>query len=141
MVSSSEMPSPSAMSGQLREREGPSSVFFPDDMTSTLPPNPLHILRTHVAQINSVFFSEDNERLYGGDLQGWVTVTSTRTLRSLARWQAHSDSVLAVQEWNESTLTSVNHARVGISGYVTRPIAMAETINFTSGPGLCSHRP
>lgn len=67
-------------------------------------PSPAHILRMHKAQINCVAFSEDNERLYSADLEGWVTLTSTRTQRPLARWQAHSDSVLKVQEWDEAII-------------------------------------
>lgn len=79
---------------------------MPDPKVMAAPaPNPLHILRTHKAQINCVGFSKDNERVYSCDLEGWVTMASTRTLRPLARWQAHSDSVLKVEEWNEMIVT------------------------------------
>ncbi|KAH8099976.1 WD-40 repeat-containing protein [Cristinia sonorae] len=63
------------------------------------PPTPTHTLRTHSAALTSLFFSSDNERLYAGDASGVVSVTSTRTLRPIARWKAHGDSVLGVEEW------------------------------------------
>lgn len=55
-----------------------------------------------------MYFSDDNERLYSGDAEGNVVVTSTRTLRPVALWKAHEDSVLGVQEWEGGILTSVS---------------------------------
>lgn len=110
-------------------------------------PTPIHILRTHKAQINSVSFSEDNERLYSSDLEGWVTLTSTRTLRPLARWQAHSESVLKVQEWNNTIITYVmivlsvfvinmihSHGRdhkLHVWSRSVDPIAVVESVNIS----------
>ena len=56
-------------------------------------------------QINAVSFSDDNERIYSGDLSGKVVVTSTRTLRSIAEWQAHKDGILGVREWKDDVIT------------------------------------
>lgn len=98
---------------------------------TTPPPSPAHILRTHKAQINSVCFSDDNERLYSADLQGWVTLTSTRTLRPLARWQAHTDSVLGVDEWNETILTHGRDHKLHIWSRTLPPIELVETINIS----------
>ena len=72
-------------------------------------PSPSHILRVHSSQIVAVSFSDDNERIYSGDLSGNVVATSTRTLRSLASWKAHNDSLLGLQEWKDSIVTSVCH--------------------------------
>ena len=52
-----------------------------------------------------MWFSEDSERLYSSDVSGNVTVTSTRTLRSIASWKAHEDAILGVEEWNDLILT------------------------------------
>lgn len=70
-------------------------------------PSPSHILRVHASHVSVVSFSEDNERLYSGDLSGSVVVTSTRTLRSIATWKAHTDGILGVQEWASNIVTCV----------------------------------
>ncbi|KAL6299266.1 WD-40 repeat-containing protein [Sparassis latifolia] len=74
-------------------------------MSARPPPPPLHLLRAHTAQVNVVYFSDDNERLYSGDLAGSVVITSTRTLRSLALWQAHTDGLLGIEEWAQHVIT------------------------------------
>ncbi|KAL5486154.1 ASA1_1 [Sanghuangporus weigelae] len=71
-------------------------------------PSPSHILRIHAAHVTAVSFSMDNERLYSGDTSGNVVVTSTRTLRPIASWRAHTDGVLGVQEW---AMNIVTHGR------------------------------
>lgn len=71
----------------------------------TSPPTPSHLLRTHTAAITSVSFSFDNERLYSGDAEGTVVVTSTRSLRPLTQWKAHTNSILGVEEWAERVIT------------------------------------
>ncbi|KAI0703464.1 WD40 repeat-like protein [Cytidiella melzeri] len=71
----------------------------------TSPPTPSHLLRTHLSPINCVHFSSDNERLYSADANGNIVVTSTRSLRPLAQWQAHTDSILGVQEWESWVIT------------------------------------
>ena len=69
------------------------------------PPSPAHILRSHSAPVRVLAFSDDNERLYSGDAEGTVVITNTRSLRPLAVWQAHSDGLLGVQEWEEHVIT------------------------------------
>lgn len=49
--------------------------------------------------MNVLAFSNDNERMYSGDASGIVSITSTRTLRSLIVWPAHTDGLLGVEEW------------------------------------------
>ena len=71
------------------------------------PPTPKHLLRSHGAQVNALWVSDDNERVYSGDGAGTVVVTSTRTLRALAAWKAHDDGLLGVQEWGQRIITFV----------------------------------
>jgi ASTRA-associated protein 1 len=84
----------------------------------TLPPTPAHILRGHAHAISALWLSTDNLRLYSGDGSGRVMLTSTRTLRALATWQAHTDSILGLEEWGTTSqrilITSVRvfHAQV-----------------------------
>ncbi|KAH9972079.1 WD-40 repeat-containing protein [Lactifluus volemus] len=68
-------------------------------------PPPLHIIRSHHSPINALFVSGDNERIYSGDLSGLVVITSTRTLRSLASWRAHTTGLLGVEEWGRHVIT------------------------------------
>ncbi|KAL5526418.1 ASA1_1 [Sanghuangporus sanghuang] len=68
-------------------------------------PSPSHILRIHAAHVIAVSFSVDNERLYSGDTSGDVVVTSTRTLRPIVSWRAHTDGILGVQEWASNIIT------------------------------------
>nr|GAT60869.1 WD40 repeat-containing protein [Mycena chlorophos] len=72
---------------------------------SVPPPSPTHLLRSHSADASALFFSDDNERLYSGDASGRVVVTSTRSLRPIALWQAHTDSILGIQEWDTNIIT------------------------------------
>ncbi|RDX57477.1 WD-40 repeat-containing protein [Lentinus brumalis] len=69
------------------------------------PPTPKHIVRSHGAQVNVVCFSDDNERILSGDATGVVVVTSTRSLRALANWKAHTDGILGLQEFEEQIIT------------------------------------
>ncbi|RPD61185.1 WD-40 repeat-containing protein [Lentinus tigrinus ALCF2SS1-7] len=69
------------------------------------PPTPKHIVRSHGAQVNVVCFSDDNERILSGDAVGVVVVTSTRSLRALANWKAHTDGLLGLQEFEGQILT------------------------------------
>lgn len=77
------------------------------------PPPPARILRSHTAQINTIVFSpvdlegRTNERLYTGDADGIVIITSTRTFRALASWKAHEKGLLGIQEWEDSVITYV----------------------------------
>src|SRR5687768_7368890 len=72
------------------------------------PPAPTHLLRGHSVPVTSVSISNDNERIYSGDASGKVTVTSTRSLRSVASWTPHTDSILGVEEVGNNVIT---HAR------------------------------
>ncbi|KAG5644377.1 hypothetical protein DXG03_008605 [Asterophora parasitica] len=72
------------------------------------PAAPTHILRTHSSAVSALFVSSDNERIYSGDASGLVVVTSTRSLRSITAWNAHTDSLLGIEEWGECIIT---HAR------------------------------
>ncbi|KAF8751651.1 WD40 repeat-like protein [Rhizoctonia solani] len=69
------------------------------------PPSPFKVLRIHNVQINTLHFSNENEYLVAGDSSGRVSITSTRTFRPIADWNAHTDSVLGVQEWGGMILT------------------------------------
>ncbi|OBZ72030.1 ASTRA-associated protein 1 [Grifola frondosa] len=75
------------------------------------PPSPSHILRGHIAQVNALWFSDDNERLYSGDAAGAIVITSTRTLRPLAAWNAHTDGILGVQELEDRVITSTRQGQ------------------------------
>ncbi len=72
-------------------------------------PTPFHIGRTHASysqsQVNALFISEDNERVFSGDGKGYVTCTSTRTFRPIVVWQAHTDTILTLCEWDGKVIT------------------------------------
>ncbi|KAJ7637684.1 WD-40 repeat-containing protein [Mycena polygramma] len=74
-------------------------------MSSIAPASPAHLLRSHSVDVTALFFSDDNERLYSGDASGRVVVTSTRSLRAIVSWPAHTDSILGVQEWGFRIVT------------------------------------
>ncbi|KAH8831761.1 WD-40 repeat-containing protein [Flagelloscypha sp. PMI_526] len=63
------------------------------------PPPPIHVLRTHSSAITSLSLSKCGSCVYSGDGSGLVSVTSLSTLRPIATWQAHSDSILRACEW------------------------------------------
>jgi hypothetical protein len=70
-------------------------------------PPPLHIIRSHTSAISALFISSDNERIFSGDISGLVVITSTRSLRSMASWKAHTDGLLGIEEWGRRVITSV----------------------------------
>ncbi|KAJ6513389.1 WD40-repeat-containing domain protein [Mycena sanguinolenta] len=74
-------------------------------MSSPAPASPTHLIRSHSSDVTALFFSDDNERLYSGDASGRVVVTSTRSLRAIVSWLAHTDSILGVQEWGSCIIT------------------------------------
>lgn len=88
-------------SHDARDHPIPMSVSLPP------PPSPSHILRIHAASVTHVSFSADNSRLYSGDVLGNVNVTTTRSLRPIASWKAHSDGILGIQEWTNTIITFV----------------------------------
>ncbi|PPQ95710.1 hypothetical protein CVT26_008353 [Gymnopilus dilepis] len=69
------------------------------------PPTPRHLLRSHSSPIFALCISDDNERVYSADASGKVVVTSTRSLRAIASWVAHTDSILGVEEWDNFIVT------------------------------------
>ncbi|EKM78695.1 hypothetical protein AGABI1DRAFT_100733 [Agaricus bisporus var. burnettii JB137-S8] len=69
------------------------------------PAAPNHLLRLHSQPVSALAFSEDNTRLYSGDSSGLVAVTSTWTLRPIAKWQPHSDGLLGIEEWQDEIIT------------------------------------
>ncbi|KAJ7227068.1 WD40-repeat-containing domain protein [Mycena pura] len=71
----------------------------------TSPPSPTHLIRAHSVDVSALFFSDDNERLYSGDASGRVVVTSTRSLRAIVTWSAHTDSILGIEEWGTRIVT------------------------------------
>ncbi|KAF8207616.1 WD40-repeat-containing domain protein [Mycena galopus ATCC 62051] len=64
-------------------------------MSSPAPASPTHLIRSHSSDVTALFFSDDNERLYSGDASGRVVVTSTRSLRAIVSWLAHTDGIMA----------------------------------------------
>ncbi|KAI0635762.1 WD-40 repeat-containing protein [Trametes polyzona] len=69
------------------------------------PPTPKHLIRSHAAQVNVLWISDDNERIHSGDAAGTIVITSTRSLRAIATWKAHTDGLLGVQEWEGRIIT------------------------------------
>lgn len=99
------------------------------------PPSPAHILRSHTQSVSVLAFSDDNERLYSGDASGTVVITSTRTLRSLVSWKAHTDSLLGVQEYKLSAAGTANASAQGVapaSFYVLTFVAAPLYATFAS---------
>ncbi|KAL1730022.1 WD40-repeat-containing domain protein [Schizophyllum commune] len=74
-------------------------------MPQPTPAAPTHILRAHRAAISALHISPNNALVYSGDASGWVFVTSTRTLRTIASWQAHTDAILGLEEVGDVLLT------------------------------------
>lgn len=68
-------------------------------------PSPIHLLRSHSSAVSTLFISTDNERIYSGDSTGQAVVTSTRSLRPLTSWKAHTDSLLGIEEWGSQIIT------------------------------------
>ncbi|TDL25682.1 WD-40 repeat-containing protein [Rickenella mellea] len=95
------------------------------------PPVPAHILRTHSSPVNTISFSEDNERLYSGDLSGTVIVTSTRNLRSLSKWKAHADGLLGVEEWGNSIITHGRDNKLHVWERVVENVSVGDSATVT----------
>ena len=76
------------------------------------PPTPTHILRSHTSPISALCISPNNQRIYTGDASGTIVVTSTLTLRPIAKWGAHKEGILGVEEWGQAIVTSVWRERV-----------------------------
>ncbi|KAF9532526.1 WD40-repeat-containing domain protein [Crepidotus variabilis] len=90
-------------------------------MEQPLPPTPLHLLRVHSSPVTAIAYSDDNERIYSGDTSGKVVVTSTRSLRAIASWNAHTDSVLGVEEWDYQVITHARDNKIHVWGRMEEP--------------------
>lgn len=99
------------------------------------PSAPLFVLRHHSAQINALSFvlptpapadssssatrSSSSSRtartrpalLCSGDADGWVAITDLQSRRALCIWQAHTDGVLGIEQWDGSKLITYALAR------------------------------
>jgi hypothetical protein len=69
------------------------------------PPPPFSVGRFHSHQVNTLYFSPDNERIYSGDSEGRIVCTLTRTFRALVAWRAHQSGVLTIAEWDRRIVT------------------------------------
>ncbi|KIP11199.1 hypothetical protein PHLGIDRAFT_100170 [Phlebiopsis gigantea 11061_1 CR5-6] len=110
-------------------------------MPAPPPPSaPTHLIRTHLAAVNAVWFSEDNERLYTGDADGSVVITSTRSLRPLANWQPHTNGILGVQEWEGKVITHGRDNKLHVWNLPVdsaRPVGESATTPGLTAPALC----
>lgn len=73
------------------------------------PPTPFSIGRFHSCQVNALYVSTDNERVYSGDSEGRVVCTLTRTFRALVSWRAHKEGILTIAEWEDRIITYADH--------------------------------
>ncbi|KAL1949317.1 hypothetical protein VTO73DRAFT_8198 [Trametes versicolor] len=85
------------------------------------PPAPKHLIRSHAAAVSVVHVSDDNERIYSGDAAGTVVITSTRSLRAIASWKAHTDGLLGVQEWEQRVITHGRDNKLHVWSGVREP--------------------
>ncbi|KAI6115590.1 WD40-repeat-containing domain protein [Pisolithus croceorrhizus] len=106
------------------------------------PSTPLHVLRMHKDPVNALFCSRDNERIYSGDAKGRVVISSTRSLRPIADWLAHTNAILGVEELGENQI--ITHGRDNKIHVWERPeqsVAIrqvsAATLTESSAPPLC----
>ncbi|KAF8312477.1 WD40 repeat-like protein [Clavulina sp. PMI_390] len=97
-------------------------------------PTPFSIGRFHIQQINALFFSSDNERLYSGDGDGRVVCTLTRTFRPLAAWQAHTGGILTISEWEEKVITHGRDNKLYVWKAVSLVPMVADTAVGSSSP-------
>ncbi|KAI1797265.1 WD-40 repeat-containing protein [Ganoderma leucocontextum] len=109
-------------------------------MTAPPPPTPKHLIRSHNSQVNVVCFSGDNERIYSGDADGTVVVTSTRSLRASATWKAHTDGLLGLQEWEEQIITHGRDNKLHVWKVVKEPsrvLGGSASLPGLQAPELC----
>ncbi|KDQ19260.1 hypothetical protein BOTBODRAFT_27843 [Botryobasidium botryosum FD-172 SS1] len=101
-------------------------------------PDPHFVLRTHSAAVTCLFISPCNERIYSGDASGLVACTSTRTFRAVAVWNAHTDGLLGVEEWDEHVVTHGRDNKVHIWSSVIVPATVGDSVpsSFLTTPKL-----
>ncbi|KAH9064031.1 WD40 repeat-like protein [Lactarius vividus] len=99
-------------------------------------PPPLHTIRSHNSAVSTLFVSNDNERIYSGDVSGLVVITSTRSIRPLASWKAHTDGLLGVEEWGERQV--ITHGRDNKLHVWRQPAHAPSTVGggSASSPGM-----
>ncbi|KIJ67110.1 hypothetical protein HYDPIDRAFT_26512 [Hydnomerulius pinastri MD-312] len=111
-------------------------------MTAASPPSPLHVLRTHIEPVSALFISHDNERIFSGDAKGRVVVTSTRSLRAIANWTAHTDALLGIEEvGNQNILTHGRDNKIHVWDQPTESASIkqggAASLTDLAIPSLC----
>ncbi|KAF9466576.1 WD-40 repeat-containing protein [Collybia nuda] len=105
-------------------------------MTEPPPSAPTHLLRSHSSFISAVAFSDDNERLYSGDGSGHVVVTSTRSLRTITSWYAHTDGLLGVEEWGNRVITQARDNKLHVWARIEELPASARLGGSAAQPNL-----
>lgn len=105
-------------------------------MTIPPPPTPNHILRGHSASLTALSFSDDNERLYSGDVSGLVVVTSTSSLRAIASWKAHTDGLLGIEEWGNRIITHARDNKIHVWIRIVELPSSARLGGSATQPGL-----
>ncbi|KIJ67111.1 hypothetical protein HYDPIDRAFT_109119 [Hydnomerulius pinastri MD-312] len=110
-------------------------------MTAASPPSPLHVLRTHIEPVSALFISHDNERIFSGDAKGRVVVTSTRSLRAIANWAAHTDALLGIEEVGNQILTHGRDNKIHVWDQPTESASIrqggAASLTDLPIPSLC----
>ncbi|KAF9236702.1 WD40-repeat-containing domain protein [Melanogaster broomeanus] len=89
-------------------------------------PSPLHVLRTHQQPVSAIFISSDNERIYSGDARGRVVITSTRSLRAIADWAAHTDGLLGVEEFGDLVITHGRDNKIHVWNRPTESVSIRQ---------------
>lgn len=72
-----------------------------------LPPaQPAYILRGHSAQVHSLHFTLDNQRLLTGDADGWLVSWNLAFKRPVASWKGHQKGILGIGSWGRDCIIS-----------------------------------
>ncbi|KAF4613712.1 hypothetical protein D9613_007781 [Agrocybe pediades] len=100
------------------------------------PPTPLHLLRSHAAPVTALSWSDDDERIYSGDASGKVVVTSTQSLRAIAAWMPHTDSILGVEEWDKYIVTHARDNKIHVWHRIEEPDVSARIGGSAGLPDL-----
>ncbi|KAK7054709.1 Astra associated protein 1 Asa1 [Paramarasmius palmivorus] len=101
--------------------------------SSETAPSPIHLLRSHSAAVSALHVSTDNERIYSGDSSGLVVCTSTRTLRAMTSWKAHTDGLLGVEEMGSNIITHGRDNKIHVWGRVEDVV---HTVNIGGSASL-----
>ncbi|KAN0092896.1 WD40-repeat-containing domain protein [Tylopilus felleus] len=108
---------------------------------ATLSPSPLYTLRVHQQPVLTVFVSSDNERIYSGDAKGRVVITSTRSFRAIADWDAHKDGLLGIEEYGGYIITHGRDNKIHVWQRPTESVSIrqggAASLTDQPPPPLC----